>query len=158
MPSVHDEQGPAVTAERDEDRVRAVVRERAAAVDAQDADRLVGCYAPGVVLFDLEPPLLHPAAEVLDPARTRAWFATWQDDLAYAVHDLTVVVGGDVAFAHGLVRLSGTSRGATEPAELWFRTTLCLQRTAGVWSISHEHDSTPFYMDGSLRAAVDLQP
>ncbi len=158
MTSVHDEQGTAAAGERDEDRIRAVVRERAAAVEAKDADRLIGCYAPGVVLFDLEPPLVHRAGEVLDPARTREWFDTWQDDMTYAVHDLTVVVGGDVAFAHGLVRLSGTSRGATEPAALWFRTTLCLQKLEGAWSISHEHDSTPFYMDGSLRAAVDLQP
>jgi ketosteroid isomerase-like protein len=158
MTSVHDEQGTAAAGERDEDRIRAVVRERAAAVGAKDADRLVGCYSSGIVLFDLEPPLVHRADEVLDPGRTRAWFAGWPDDLAYDVRDLTVVVGGDVAFARGLVRLSGTSRGATEPIALWFRTTLCLQRVAGVWSISHEHDSTPFYMDGSLRAAVDLQP
>jgi hypothetical protein len=24
--------------------------------------------------------------------------------------------------------------------------------------ITHEHKSTPFYMDGSFKAAVDLQP
>jgi PhnB protein len=28
----------------------------------------------------------------------------------------------------------------------------------GAWKIVHEHSSTPFYMDGSYRAAVDLKP
>jgi ketosteroid isomerase-like protein len=28
----------------------------------------------------------------------------------------------------------------------------------GAWQIVHEHISTPFYMDGSLKAAVDLTP
>jgi ketosteroid isomerase-like protein len=158
MTSVHDERGSAGAGERDEDQVRALIGERARAVEAKDADRLVACYAPEIVLFDLEPPLQHSADEVLDPSGARAWFGTWEDDMAYAVHGLTVVVGGEVAFAHGLVRLSGTSRGATETTALWFRTTLCLRKLEGVWLISHEHDSTPFYMDGSLRAAVDLQP
>ena len=158
MTSVHDEQGTGAAGARDEYEIRAVIEERAHAVEAKDADRLVACYAPEIVLFDLEPPLRHSADEVLDPSGARAWFDTWQDDMAYALHDLTVVVGGDVAFAHGLVRLSGTSRGATENTALWFRTTLCLRKLAGAWRISHEHDSTPFYMDGSLRAAVDLEP
>ena len=28
----------------------------------------------------------------------------------------------------------------------------------GVWRITHEHHPTPFYMDGSDKAALDLQP
>jgi hypothetical protein len=28
----------------------------------------------------------------------------------------------------------------------------------GSWRIVHEHNSTPFYLDGSLRAALDLRP
>jgi ketosteroid isomerase-like protein len=42
--------------------------------------------------------------------------------------------------------------------ELWFRTTLVLRETDGHWQIVHVHESTPFHMDGSLRAAVDLTP
>ena len=30
-------------------------------------------------------------------------------------------------------------------------------RTPEGWRITHEHDSTPFYMDGSDRAATDLR-
>jgi hypothetical protein len=31
-------------------------------------------------------------------------------------------------------------------------------RFGGEWLIAHEHDSTPFYMDGSDKAALDLHP
>ncbi|WP_446719495.1 hypothetical protein [Inquilinus sp. OTU3971] len=33
-----------------------------------------------------------------------------------------------------------------------------MRRAADGWVIVHEHESVPFYMDGSLRAAVDLKP
>jgi ketosteroid isomerase-like protein len=36
--------------------------------------------------------------------------------------------------------------------------TVCLRKLDGTWRITHEHNSTPFYMDGSFRAALDLQP
>ena len=45
-----------------------------------------------------------------------------------------------------------------EQVDLWFRSTVGLRRTADGWQITHEHDSTPFYMDGSDRAALDLKP
>jgi ketosteroid isomerase-like protein len=38
------------------------------------------------------------------------------------------------------------------------RATVGLRRIGGRWQVTHEHSSVPFYMDGSYRAAVDLQP
>ena len=35
---------------------------------------------------------------------------------------------------------------------------VCLNRVNGAWRIAHLHSSVPFYMDGSLRPAFDLQP
>ena len=60
------------------------------------------------------------------------------------VRDLTVTVGGDVAFCHSLDRLSATPHGAPEGFELWFRATICLRKIEGTWLITHEHNSTPF--------------
>jgi PhnB protein len=45
-----------------------------------------------------------------------------------------------------------------ERVDLWFRFTVGLRRTAVGWQITHEHESTPFYMDGSGLAATDLTP
>ena len=148
-------QGPTT---REDQQVRAVIEGRSRVIEEQDADRLVSCYAPDVVLFDLAPPLRQPTAEVLDPASHRAWFDTFDSRMEYDTHDLTVTVGGDVAFAHGLVRMSATPRGSAEGFTMWFRATLCLRKADGAWLITHEHVSTPFYMDDSFRAAVDLAP
>ena len=64
------------------------------------------------------------------------------------------ITAGDVAaFANALVHMTGG-----EAVDLWFRQTLGLKLFAGAWKIVHEHDSVPFYMDGSYRAAVDLTP
>jgi PhnB protein len=41
---------------------------------------------------------------------------------------------------------------------VWFRLTLGLRKLGGEWKIAHHHESVPFYMDGSYRAAVDLVP
>ena len=152
--------GPATqsTTTHDEQQVRAVIDGRSSAIEVQDADRLVGFYAPDVVVFDLAPPLRQPSAEVLDPSSHRAWFATFEPGMEYDAHDLTVTVSGDVAFAHGLVRMAATPRGSAEGFTMWFRATLCLRRAQDTWLITHEHVSTPFSMDGSFRAAVDLQP
>jgi ketosteroid isomerase-like protein len=66
-------------------------------------------------------------------------------------------VGGDLGFGHGFVRISGTKTGG-ERVAVWARSTVCLRRIGGAWRIVHEHTSVPFYMDGSLKAAVDLHP
>jgi ketosteroid isomerase-like protein len=44
------------------------------------------------------------------------------------------------------------------PVELWFRSTLVLQRGPAGWEIVHEHNSVPMKMDGSGAAALDLKP
>lgn len=40
----------------------------------------------------------------------------------------------------------------------WSRATLAFARTADGWRITHFHDSAPFHMDGSMPAALDLEP
>jgi ketosteroid isomerase-like protein len=128
--------------------VRALLDEFTAAMRAKDADRLAECYLPGAVLYDLAPPL----GKVFDRDAKRAWFADKDGPLGYQLRDVTVSVGGDIAVAYGLARMGGGD------FEMWFRATVVLHEVDGRWRIAHLHDSTPFYMDGSMRAAVDLRP
>ena len=160
MTSVQHEQPARSSTTRDEQQVRAVIDGRSRAIEEKDADRLVGSYAPDVVVFDLAPPLRQPTAQVLDPSSHRAWFATFEPGIEYDTRDLTVTVGGDVAVAHGLARLAATPSGSSEGFTMWFRMTLCLRRGGDGWLISHEHVSTPFHMDGSeeeLSSSADVQ-
>jgi uncharacterized protein (TIGR02246 family) len=141
-----------------EQQIRELMAAREVAMSARDAETLGAHYAPDVVAFTLAPPLVHRGAEVIDVAARKAWFETFEGAIEYEIRDLEITIGGDIAYSHALNRMSATPKGAPAGFELWFRSTVCFRREDGEWRISHVHDSTPFYMDGTLRAAVDLKP
>jgi ketosteroid isomerase-like protein len=139
------------------EQILALLTDVAAAITAKDARRAVAHHAPDVVSFGLAPPLRGAGDEVRDPDGIESWFRTWDGPIGYDIAERVIEVGGDVAFGHGLTHLTGTKTDG-EQVDLWFRSTVGLRRTAAGWQITHEHDSTPFYMDGSDRAALDLKP
>jgi ketosteroid isomerase-like protein len=134
--------------------IRALIDARAAALRAKDAHAIVAQQAAEFTMYSLAPPLRATEADV---PGLEGWFSTWQGPLDYEIRDLDVSVGGAVAFCHGFAHLGGTKVGG-EAQGLWLRLTLGLRRIDGGWKITHEHESVPFYMDGSVRAAVDLTP
>jgi PhnB protein len=142
------------TAKTAEAEVQAVIEDWADAMRAKDAARVVAHGTADFVQFSLAPPLI---AADQDGKGLEQWFATWRGPIDYGVRDLRITAGNDVAFAHSLNRLRGT-RTNGEATDVWFRNTLCLRKMGGEWKIAHEHESVPFYMDGSFRAAVDLSP
>ena len=138
----------------DEAGIRAVIDDCADALRTRDAERLVSHHAVDFVQFSLAPPLISTAA---DAKGLNAWFATWQGPIGLEVHDLRITTGDEAAFCHCLNRMSGTKKDG-EKVDLWFRQTLCLRKIGDAWKIAHEHESVPFHMDGSFKAAVDLKP
>jgi PhnB protein len=142
------------TQSADEAQIRKVTDHWAYALHNKDADAVLSHYAPSLIHFSLAPPLLSPRADAKD---LKAWFATWQGPLGYEIRDLNITVGGDVAFSHSLNRMQGRNRAGGKD-ELWFRHTLGFRKINGEWKIAHEHESVPFHMDGSYKAAVDLKP
>jgi ketosteroid isomerase-like protein len=143
---------------RTEATLRQLMDEQAAAMRSRDADYLVSRYAADAVTFDLAPPLQNVGKSVRDADSQRAWFAGFDGAIDYEISDLSVLGGDDFAVCRSLNRLAATPKGRTDRFQLWFRATVCWRRSADGWHIVHEHNSTPFYMDGSLRAAVDLTP
>src|SRR5262249_54579167 len=117
-------------------------------------DLAVKHLADDIVTYDLAPPLAHYGS---DKAELQAWFDTWDGPISFTMHDLTVEIGGDLAVARGIAHMTGTKTDGVA-VDLWFRATACFGRIGGVWKITHEHTSVPFYMDGSFKAAVDLKP
>jgi uncharacterized protein (TIGR02246 family) len=136
--------------------IRNLIDDWAKAVRAKDVDEVVAHYAADVVTFDLAPPLQYAGADALRKSLA-AWFPTFRGPVGYEIHDLSITAGGDVAFCRSLNRISG-ARTDGEATDVWVRATLGLRRLDGRWKITHEHASVPFYMDGSYKAAVDLQP
>jgi uncharacterized protein (TIGR02246 family) len=149
---------PASTVQKqDEAQIRRIMAERETAMRARDAQRLVSHYAPDVVNFGLAPPL-RSGPELRDVSSRRDWFAGFDGPIEFEIRDLAVTAGDDVAFCHSLNRLSTTPRGAPQSFNLWFRATVCFGKLDGTWRITHEHNSTPFYMSPPFGAAIDLHP
>jgi ketosteroid isomerase-like protein len=141
----------------DDMEIRAVLADRATAMRVKDAARYVTCFDPSIVKFDLAPPLQERGSDVLDPAGLQWWLDTWDGDITYELADLTITTSGDVAFCHSLNHVVGT-RTDGDREDMWTRSTLGLRKIDGIWKITHEHNSAPFYMDGTLRPALDLKP
>lgn len=113
-------------------------------------------YATDVVSFDIEPPLQH----VGGPAKRKNWervFAAYERPLDYEVRELAITVGGDVAFAHSLNRLSGTLRSGAQTTGFWVRATMCFRKLNGRWAIAHDQVSVPLDMTTGA-ALVNLEP
>jgi ketosteroid isomerase-like protein len=98
-------------------------------------------YAPGLVSFDLDPPLRYTGAD----SKRRAWekfFSAFPDAVSYEVNELDITAGEDTAFVHSLNHVRGRRLDGSV-AELWLRWTACFRRVSTAWLISHDHASVP---------------
>ena len=139
------------------DDIRKVIEAKAAALQDGDAEAVLAYYAPSYVEFSLAPPLRQPG-DARDPARLQEWIATFEAPPRREVTQLEITTDGVVAFATSIDCLSAVPRAATDGFRMWFRVTHGLRRIDGRWLVTHEHESVPFEMDGSLRASVGLTP
>ena len=138
------------------DEIREIIEGKAALTQKGDAEAILSYYAPGHVEYNLAPPLRQPSDGRV--AALEAWMSNFEAPPRREVTQLEITVDGDVAFATSIDRLSAVPRGASEGFSLWFRVTLGLRRIDGRWLVTHEHESVPFEMDGTFRAATDLSP
>jgi len=141
----------------DEQQIRALLESRLAALRAKDAGTFTATFDPSIVKFDLAPPLRETGSSVLDPAGLQWWLSTWDGEITVELAQLSITVCGDVAFCHCLEHIQGTRSDGVDQ-NMWTRSTIGLKKTNDAWKITHEHNSVPVYMDGSDRAALDLQP
>jgi ketosteroid isomerase-like protein len=140
-----------------DEQIHALPEARLAALRAKDASQFVAAFAAPIVKFDLALPLQETGPSVLDPASLQWWLNTWDGKVIAELAQLGITVGGDVAFRRCLEHIQGT-RNDGEDQNTWTRSTLGLEKTAGAWKVTHERNSTPFYIDGSGRPALNLHP
>lgn len=134
--------------------IEALLHAQAKAVRERNVDAALAPYARDLMKYDLAPPLRSVGS---DPEGLAAWFANFEGPITRELHELRIFVSGDVAFAYGVVRLGATTL-AGEAWAMWMRATWGLQRRDDAWTIVHEHESVPFHMDGTFRAATELEP
>ena len=137
--------------------IKAVIAERVEAMRTKDAARAMATMSEDAVAFELAPPLRLGPDQARDEAGLAAWFQGWESGVDVEVARLTVAASGDVGFAHSLNRLSGTRTDGRQ-VSFWMRSTLGFRKQGDQWKIAHGHTSVPFHMDGTFRAAMDLEP
>ncbi|HEV7905313.1 MAG TPA: nuclear transport factor 2 family protein [Pyrinomonadaceae bacterium] len=142
----------------DEALIRTLRDELTNAIRAKDAEGVVSHFASETVMFVLAPPLQFKGGESPGQSGVEEWFSTFQGSIGYEIRDLHITAGETVAFCHSLNRISGTRSDNGAAMDIWVRETLGFRKISGAWKITHQHQSVPFYMDGSNRAATDLKP
>jgi uncharacterized protein (TIGR02246 family) len=126
---------------KDEAEIRALIERWTEAVRRHDHKGILADHDPGLVMFDVPPPLqLRGIKEY-----RRSWdlFFGWhRPSDAFDVRELEIFAGRDVAFAVALMRCGGTDEKG-EHGELDFRLTIGFRKVDGRWRIVHEHHSVP---------------
>lgn len=139
----------------DEAKIRELLDAWVQALRSRDADAIVSRQAPDVVSFDVVNPLQYVGSGETR-RRAQEWLSSFQGPVGLKMRELSVTVGEDVAFAHSLNRVSGRTADSQAIA-MWLRSTVCLRKIDGEWTVTHQHSSVPF--DGeSGRASLDLEP
>lgn len=98
----------------EEAEIRALIEERANAIRNKDAIAAVVFYSDDVVNFDLAPPLAFRGDEATDPRELQVWFDSWAGPIGLSFDQLIIRFSGDVAFAHGLLHMTGLRTDSTE--------------------------------------------
>lgn len=128
----------------DEEQVRTLLEEWAAATRQNRSNDILANHAADVLIYDVLPPMKYEGAE----AYRRSW-DDWQPDIQgegqFNLEDLVVTAGADVAFAHGFIRCGGTLPNGRTFEDL-VRATFCLKKVDGDWQITHQHISKPYEM------------
>ena len=135
--------------------IRQIIERRATAVRAGDADAILRDLADDAVIFDVVGPLRH-AGKADTRKRIVEWLGSYDDPPTWENRDVHVVASGPVAFSHALSRVTGRLKTGAN-VDMWFRTTLGIERRAGSWLIVHDHGSDPFDAK-SGKASRDLKP
>ncbi len=140
---------------RDEISIRGIVDNIHRGHREKKAPSIAAPYEENAAIFNLAPPLRHVG---VDTQEKQIWLDGWATPIDLEARDVEITICGDMAIWYGLLRMRGTKKGSEGNIDFWMRETLCFKRQAGCWRIVHEHTSVPFYMDGTLRPAFDLQP
>ena len=130
----------------DEEQIRDLIVRWAGAVHTADMSTVLADHAGDIVMFDVPPP--YDGVRGIDAYR-ETWppFFEWQlRGASFEIVELDVTAGGDVAYAHALLRCGMPGELEANPANR-LRLTLGLRKEQGRWVVAHEHHSFPLVTD-----------
>ena len=126
----------------DEPGIRLLLERWAAAVHTGDLAAVLADHAEDIVMFDVPPP--DDGVRGIDAYRDTwpPFFEFQRQGGSFEIVELAVTAGGDVAFAHALLRC-GTPQELADVPERRLRLTVGLRKQHGRWVVAHEHHSFP---------------
>lgn len=127
------------------------------AFEAKNLNGVMAYYAPGDRLdsYDLVPPLQYKGAAAYRK-NYADFFKQFKGPLRLEERDVDIEAGADIAFAHGLERLTGTMTDGT-PVDMWMRWTSGYRKINGRWYAIHDHVSVPVDL-ATGKAITNLKP
>ncbi len=134
---------PARAQSKDEQEIRALEDQFAAAASAKNLDAIMKVYVPGndLFVFDVGVPRQHVGWD--------DYKKDWHDFLAmlsgpvkFTVSDLSVMSDGKIAYGHSIQSLSGKGADGS-PMDMTVRVTDVYRKIGGKWLIVQEHVSVP---------------
>jgi len=135
--------------------VRALLAAYVAAHDQCDGAALADLRAPDAWIADLAPRLCRRGQSGGDIQR---WFDSKSGPVRMSFHDLHLRLEGGLCLVQTLRHTRTPNPRDPDDAAWWSRLSLVLRRGPAGWRIVHERESVPYHMDGSFRAAVNLEP
>lgn len=139
---------PARAQTKDEQAIRGLEDQFAAAASAKDLDAIMKVYVPGTDLFvfDVGIPRQHVGWE--------DYKKDWHDFLAmvpgpikFTISDLSIMSDGKIAYGHSIQHVSGTITDGS-PLDMTVRVTDVYRKIDGKWLIVQEHVSVPIDFSG----------
>jgi len=134
---------PPDTSAQDQTDIKALEDNFAAAFKAKDVNTIMSFYTPDatMVVFDVVPPLQYTGAD----AYRKDWqdtFAAYPGPVDFAISNLSITTGGNVAFASSIQHGTLTGKDGKK-FDMTARVTDGYKKVNGHWLIAHEHASIP---------------
>jgi ketosteroid isomerase-like protein len=125
----------------DERHVRQILEDWARSTRTGAQDLVLQDFMPEALIYDVLAPMKYEGTD----AYRRSW-DDWQPETQgegkFALQDLAVTAGADVAFASCFIQCGGTLPDGRSFEDL-VRATFCLRKVDGHWKVAHSHVSKP---------------
>ena len=129
----------ATSKKHDENEIRDLIGQWAAAVAQKDVNKIMSFYSDDVRVFDVPPPL-QVKGKVGYRKNWEDWLRMFRGDIECTIRDLNITASSDTAFASCLTHIGEKGNGSGS----WVRVTVGYRRTGDKWLATHEHVSLPF--------------
>lgn len=131
------------TTAQDQAAIKSLEDKFTAAFNAKDTNTIMSLYVPdqSLIVFDAAVPRQYTGAD----AYKKDWDSFWTmfpGKTEFALSDLDVTVGGNVAYSHSIQHATMTDKKGKK-MEMTVRVTDGYKKVNGQWLISHEHVSVP---------------